>query len=610
MTTRSRPPDVRTLQHGAASRTDESIREALDGIVLDSIPTVVTGLAVLYAVLAGTYPFVLSPPAAGPMSVSAGVSAGLLVCFRLALGRWNPPSRLAHPLGAAVAFLILANSLLHLHLTGEARFTTNLILLVLGVGLVFLDVGWFAVVLAAVFTGWLWTLAGALLTPSWLHFGLALAGAAILASAMLAIRIRTFGRIEELHFEDRMKQLELESALARTEAARRGEREAREALEEAVDRLRESEERFRRLAEATFEGVVIHQDGEIVDASSRAAELFGRRSPDELVGRRLDALVADGDRERVRDFVAEAEEGRDGAGGGAGESAPALIEVEGKRSDGTRFPMELSGARAGFRGRSAAVTVLRDVTDRREAEEMLRQAAREADAANRAKSTFLATMSHELRTPLNAVIGFSNLLLKNRSGQLDRTELSYLQRVVSNGRHLLDLIGDVLDLSKIEAGRTELTPEEVDVGELVAECVRSVEVEAGKKGLALDVELPDRAEPLLTDRQRLRQVLLNLVGNAVKFTEEGRVTVRLRVDPESARPRRIEVEDTGIGIAPDRLEEIFEAFRQADATTARRFGGTGLGLTISRSLCEILGFRLEVESEEGAGSRFSVLLGP
>ena len=601
MTRRPTPSDPTTLQHGSAARTEESIQEALNRIVLDAIPTVVAGLAVLYAVLGVMHWILLPARIAGVMATVAGASALLLGGFRLLLLRWAPPGDWAHPIGAAVATLILLNSLLHLGLTTEARQTTNLILLVLGVGIVFLDIGWFALILAATFSGWFWVVSTVSLTAPWIHFGFALVGAAVLSWAVLVIRIRTFRRIEELHFEDRMRQLKLETALARTEAARKGEQDAREALEDAVERLRESEVRFRRLAEATFEGVVLHQDGEIVDASSRAGELFGLQA-DSLVGRRVQDLVVPEHRDRVTRFL-QAGDDDDGA------ETPASLEVEGLREDGSCFPMELSGARGGYRGRTATVTLLRDVTEKRQAEKMLRDAARQAEAANRAKSSFLANMSHELRTPLNAVIGFTNILLKNRTENLEEQQVEYLRRILSNGEHLLQLIGGVLDLSKIEAGRMDLVEEPVDLEALIRECVRAVEVEADHKDLEIEVEVPDPLQTLESDSQRLRQILLNLVGNAVKFTPEGRVTVRVVAEPDSGEPRRIEVEDTGIGIPEEHLDEIFEAFRQADTAKSRSYGGTGLGLTISRSLCEGLGYRLEVGRREGEGSTFSVVLG-
>lgn len=241
-------------------------------------------------------------------------------------------------------------------------------------------------------------------------------------------------------------------------------------------------------------------------------------------------------------------------------------------------------------------------------EEEMRRAREAAECANRAKSDFLARMSHELRTPLNSVIGFAALLLRNRAGHLRETDLSYLGRIVENGKHLLGLINEILDLSKVEAGKNEVHLSLVPLDVLVRDTVRQMEGQAKDRPVALRVDLPPALEPVETDEGKLRQILINLIGNALKFTERGSVTVRVESEPGGNRPRRIDVIDTGIGIPEDRREVIFEAFQQADTTTARRYGGTGLGLTICRALCRLMGYRITLESEPGKGSVFSVHL--
>jgi PAS domain S-box-containing protein len=248
-----------------------------------------------------------------------------------------------------------------------------------------------------------------------------------------------------------------------------------------------------------------------------------------------------------------------------------------------------------------------DVTERKRAEEALRQAKEVAEEASRAKSQFLSNMSHELRTPLNSIIGFSNILLKNKAGNLRPEDLSFLQRVQVNGRHLLDLINQVLDLAKIEAKRMEFELVPVSLGDLVRDVIGQLEGQAREKDVRLEADLPAFVASIPSDKIKLRQILINLVGNALKFTEKGHVTVRVVVDPETSVPRRLEVQDTGIGIPPHRLDAIFEAFQQADASTTRKYGGTGLGLSIARSLCQLMGYRLEVTSQVGEGSTFSVV---
>ncbi len=249
-----------------------------------------------------------------------------------------------------------------------------------------------------------------------------------------------------------------------------------------------------------------------------------------------------------------------------------------------------------------------DVTERELAKQALQSSKEAAESANRAKSEFLANMSHELRTPLNSVIGFANILLKNKPGNLRAEDLSFLERIGVNGKHLLGLINQILDLSKIEARKVELELTLASLPTLVQEIIDQFEGQLRGREIQLVAELPQPMAPLETDAGKLKQVIINLIGNALKFTERGSVTVRIEVAPQSRQPKRIEVIDTGIGIPPDRLAAVFEAFQQADSSTARKYGGTGLGLTISKALCELMGYQIAVSSEVGKGTTFSVEL--
>ncbi len=254
------------------------------------------------------------------------------------------------------------------------------------------------------------------------------------------------------------------------------------------------------------------------------------------------------------------------------------------------------------------LAVARDMTQWHATLAQLDAARLEAIEANRLKSAFLANMSHELRTPLNSVIGFANLLY-NKSSALEGRELMFVDRIRKNGTHLLALINDVLDLSRIEADRLKVHLEDVELPELVRGVVEELEGRRVETGLSLsvvglgDVRHPARADPL-----RLRQVLTNLVGNALKFTETGRVLVRVLTTAGQATA--IEVVDTGIGIPTGEIDQIFEPFHQVEGGHERRFEGSGLGLAISRRLCRLQGFRLGVDSVRGEGATFRVDLSP
>jgi len=263
--------------------------------------------------------------------------------------------------------------------------------------------------------------------------------------------------------------------------------------------------------------------------------------------------------------------------------------------------------------RLKVVTVSRDelareVEVRKRAEEEARLARAYAENASTAKSRFLTNMSHELRTPLNSVIGFANLMLKNRGGHLDDTELMYLQRIAANGKHLLFLINQVMDLAKIEASKVYAEWRMVNLRTLIHDVVGQLEGAAHVKSVPLAAEIPEGIRPLVTDAAKLTQILVNLIGNAIKFTEQGKVTVAVVPVRDDGRVAAIEVRDTGIGIPPDRMGAIFEAFQQAEDGTSRKYGGTGLGLAISRALCDVLGYKIEVESRPGEGSTFRIVI--
>jgi signal transduction histidine kinase len=223
---------------------------------------------------------------------------------------------------------------------------------------------------------------------------------------------------------------------------------------------------------------------------------------------------------------------------------------------------------------------------------------------DRLKSEFLTSMSHELRTPLNSIIGFADVLLQGIDGELNDMALNDIQLIHNSGKHLLALINDILDLSKIEAGKMELVREAVDIKDVANAVLASSHSLVKDKPVEIITDVSDMLPPVYADKLRLNQILLNLVSNAAKFTHEGTITIKASLNPHKLDVMTISVIDTGIGIPAAKLGTIFERFRQADSSTTRKYGGTGLGLAICRQLVEMHGGTLNVRSEEGVGSEF------
>ena len=230
---------------------------------------------------------------------------------------------------------------------------------------------------------------------------------------------------------------------------------------------------------------------------------------------------------------------------------------------------------------------------------------RQLEAASRHKSEFLANMSHELRTPLNAIIGFSEVLSEGMFGEVNEKQAEYLRDILQSGQHLLSLINDILDLSKIEAGRMELEPADFDLPSSIENALILVRERASRRGITLGHAIDERLGMMRADERKVKQVLLNLLSNALKFTPEGgRVDVRAGMQGEMAE---ISVTDTGVGIAPEDQEAVFEEFRQV-GTAAKKVEGTGLGLALSRKFIELHGGKISVKSEPGVGSTFTFTL--
>jgi PAS domain S-box-containing protein len=343
-------------------------------------------------------------------------------------------------------------------------------------------------------------------------------------------------------------------------------------------------------------GIGIHwvdpESGQLVYVNRHAAEMLGYRV-DEMQGLR----VPDIDPSRSQDFAQIIEAIR--------QQGFIRFETALQTCDGRLLPVEATAYfhQGGPDSAARVIAFFTDITQRKEAELSLRNAKDAAEAANVAKSAFLANMSHEIRTPMNAIIGMTHLL---RRSSLTAAQLDRLATIEAAGKHLLEIINSILDLSKIEAGKFVLEESAVDPAAIVRDVAAMLREKAEQKKLELRLDLPVQSMRLTGDSTRVQQALLNYATNALKFTESGHIALRSRIYEETDDDAlvRFEVEDTGIGIAADAMPRLFSSFEQADNTTTRKYGGTGLGLAISRQLAQLMGGQAGAESQPGRGSRF------
>ncbi len=432
-------------------------------------------------------------------------------------------------------------------------------------------------------------------------------------------------QLEEEVSERERAQAELQ--LARAELENRVEirtaelRQSNQHLQQEIldhrqsqERLHASESRFRRLVQAAPDGIVI-MDAEhrIALVNDQTERLFGY-DRNELRGELHSRLLPERYRERHERHQAEFL------------NSPSIrpmgseLELFGLRKDGSEFPLEISLSPLATPEGMQVICIVRDITLRKQTElelqnhrtrleELVAERTRELEEksadlekATRLKSEFLANMSHELRTPMNSIIGFTERVLKTSAEVLPERQVGNLRTVRRNAHQLLELINSLLDIAKIEAGRMEVFPESFDLQVLLQEVLELTEPLAAEKGLQLQLQAADADLGMESDRGKLRQILVNLIGNAIKFTEEG--SIRLQVGPNADAPDRIliQVSDTGPGIAPEQQALIFEAFVQGDGSDKRRSGGTGLGLAIVKNFVTLLQGEIRLASRPGAGT--------
>lgn len=375
-----------------------------------------------------------------------------------------------------------------------------------------------------------------------------------------------------------------------------------ELVGERTSELRESEAKYRTLYESSSDAIMLLDEKGFFDCNNATLAMFGFLKKEDYIKVHpadvsppyqpdgTDSLTA------ANNKISEAF--RKGMNS---------FEWMHRRKNGKEFPAEVLLTVFQLRGKEVLQATVRDITERKQAENELRLAKEDAEHANMAKTNFLHTMSHELRTPLNAVLGFSEILKQKTSGELNEKQEHFIDNIITSGNNLHNIISQILDVVKMDEGTLELRREKIPVPEIVAEAIDVIKDCAAKKNVLIEKNIDTELEYIEADKLKFKQVFINILENAVKFSKQegGKITITARKEGDMAK---FSVSDTGIGIREDDVGKLFQKFTQLDIGTTRKYGGTGIGLAISKQFVELHGGKIYVESEPGMGSTFTFLI--
>jgi PAS domain S-box-containing protein len=556
----------------------DAIEKGINDIVLGRIPATSLALSLIFFAYGVLDLFIMPYPAARIASLLAtGIGLGyVLIAILVRAGKIA--SKHANATIAMLAFLALSSCFTTMVLLRDGHLSVNLLLVVFMLSVFFASRFWFGMVVMVVITGWsafLWW-RPATISP---HYT-----AALYSGVLLAVVVHEFVRY----------------AFIRVEALKLQSQEQVASIKRASQEAYEAGVLFRAVVEGASDCVYVKDlHGHYLMVNPAYLRDFGG-SKEILIGHTATEVFGAATGETIAKVEREVIET------GKSHTVEESIDRIGQTY--------LSNISPYINQESVCIGIIgisRNITDRKRAESALAElvvqkenARTQAEQAARAKSEFLACMSHEIRTPMNGVLGMSELLLGT---ELDSEQHEYAQAIHESANALLSVINDILDFSKIEAGKMTLEPVQFNLTEHLRNTIAFMLPNARRKGLAFEAHI-DSGLPsaIIADPTKLRQIIVNLLSNAVKFTESGRITLKAETDRHAADAAtlRISVEDTGIGVAPDKLERIFETFAQADNSTTRRYGGTGLGLSISQRLAGLMGGEIKVESTLNLGSKF------
>ncbi|MCH7819586.1 MAG: PAS domain S-box protein, partial [Candidatus Marinimicrobia bacterium] len=373
-------------------------------------------------------------------------------------------------------------------------------------------------------------------------------------------------------------------------------------VKERTVELAHSESRIRGVVETIVDGIITIDEQGIIKSVNKATERLFEYEAEEIIGKNVKILMpapySDEHDGYLKNYRTTGKKKIIGIG----------REVSGRRKDGSDFPLYLAVSEVNIGGKRLFTGIVRDLSELRNTQNDLMRAKEEAEEANEIKSQFLANMSHELRTPLNAIIGYSEMLDEEFQESGEQQHSDDVKKINRSGKHLLSLINDILDISKIEAGKMDLYVESFTIKSLIDEVITTITPLAEQNRNSLKFSIADKSVTIQNDRTKLRQILYNLLSNACKFTTDGKINLsaNIKKNEDGEDCFLVEVTDSGIGMTKEQLKKIFNPFIQADSSTTRRYGGTGLGLVLTKQITELLGGKISLISEMGKGTTFTV----
>lgn len=562
----------------------ERVREALAGAAHDSLRPVLVAVAALYVGFAVSHWFSLPRPQG--VYIAALEAASVLV----ALGLWQfvgsiaRPSRCTYPIAVAINLLMLANVYTRVIVLRDAHQAITVLPLLVGIGFFFLSMPWMLAALAAAISGWAASAVAVGEMAEVAEHRFALLAAAVLAVVLHIVRVRALTRVENLRYADELQATALQAAVDDSERSRNQAEQAGHELRRSLDKLGESEARYRDLFENAHDLIAsFYPDGRFVYANAAWGATLGYGEA-ELLTLRLADIVSPDHLDRVAGIT-------DGA---AARAEGATVECDLVSKSGRVVTIEGRLNARADRDTSATVRgIFRDITQRRE--------------IDRLKEEFIATVSHELRTPLTSIQGALELVTIGAAGEIPADVERLLTIAYDNGHRLAQLVNDILDISKIEAGEMAFRMTPVDIGSLVRMCVDANDRYAAKHGCAIRAQAgPPSPVYVNADADRLLQVLANLVSNAAKFSPpDTDITVSVETCRDSVT---VSVRNEGEGIPDSAREHIFGKFMQLDGSNTRAHDGAGLGLAISKAIVDRLDGEIGFDSKVGAGATFYVTL--